>query len=384
MAFTLIPPFRVNYTFSDLLHAAFIKESSTKWSNLCVDILSRFFKNENISLTSSGRNGLYIILRSLPQSKVFVPAYTCPVVIEAIRLSEKKIVFVKTSATTFNADIFSGVDDNSIVIATHQYGNPCDIVAIAKFCKEKKAVLIEDCAAALGSTINERLAGTFGDFAIFSFNSTKLLNAPSMGGFIICKERVDLIRIIKGCKYDSSSGLFKVKQFIRSTVFCLAKNRFIYPIIYHLYIKKTINNHTDILESIDNSIEETYRHPFYDWQAKVLYKQLKMLPQIIKERKELFDYFDKRLNSSLFRKPIINSEATCCRYTIRVKNREVFYKQCVNKGVDMDFSFNHIICPDDFHEERMIADEILNIPFYVGMKESERAYIVDTLNSIRI
>lgn len=380
MLLSIIPPFRVNYTFSDLLSAIFVKEDSIKWKGLCASILGQYFNNKNVFFTSSGRSGLYLILKTLPQQKVFVPAYTCPVVVEAIMLAGKEIVYVNTSASTFNADCFEDIDDNSIVIATHQYGNPCKILTISNLCKEKGAILIEDCAAALGTIVNNQPVGTFGDFAIFSFNTTKLLTAPSMGGCILCKNEEALDKIVRSSKYEKTRYVFKLKQMLRSTVFCLAKNKYVYPLIYHLYIKKTINHITP--ENLIYKLDKSYLHPFYEWQAKVLYKQLLNMRQIIRQRKELFEFYDKKLNNPQIHKPLFVEDATCCRYTIRVDNREYFYNQCVKNGIDMDFSFHHIICPDGYVEEKQLSEEILNIPFYWGIKDSDRDYIIHTLNSI--
>lgn len=382
MAFFLIPPFRVNYSITELICSLFVNEHRDYWKKLCREQLYHLFNGYQIYLTSSGRTGLYLILKSLNQQKVYVPAYTCPVVIEAIRLARKDIIYVQTSPETFNTDNFEGIDDNSIVLATHQYGNPCDILSVKRLCEERGAVLIEDCAAALGTKVNGHYVGTYGDFAIFSFNSTKLINAPSMGGFIVVKDKGDFNKIVDNLKYEKNSWSFKIKHLIRSLIFCIAKNKYIYPLIYHLYIKRTINQEERGTKEDDGKVSETYYHPFYEWQAKVVYKQLCRLTDIQLQRKKQYRFYDSSIQNDKIIKPIYNPDAVCCRYTIRVKDRGSFYRKCVGKGVDMDYSFSHIICPSDYKGDKEIALQILNIPFYCGLNDKDMKYIVNVLNSI--
>lgn len=383
MGMSLLPPFKVNYHLVNLFCSLFVSEKSSEWKDLCVNTLSRVFHTDNIFLTSSGRNGLNLILKTLPQKKVFVPAFTCPVVIEAIQLAGKEIVYVPTNPVSFNSNDFQGVDNDSIVLATHQYGLPCDIEAISNLCKEKSAVLIEDCAAAFGTTIGDKLVGTFGDYAIFSFNSSKLLTVPSMGGFVMAKEPDKLQQIKKLAKYDEGVLKFKIKHILRGVIFCLSKNKYLYKLIYHLYIKRGLHLNNPRKESYDGVAEETYFHPFYEWQARILYHQLLKLPKIVGRNRKSFEFYEKNIQNDGIIKPMYNASVVCSRYTIRVKDRESFYNKCLANGVDMDFSFSGLYCPDSFGTELQMASEILNVPLYYEIKDRDLRYIVDTLNSIK-
>ena len=59
------------------------------------------------------------------------------------------------------------------VIVAHIYGIPGKIYKI-KICNKFNIPLIEDSAETLGSTINNKKCGTFGDVGIFSFNGNKI------------------------------------------------------------------------------------------------------------------------------------------------------------------------------------------------------------------
>ena len=53
-------------------------------------------------------------------------------------------------------------------------------------CKKHNVILIEDAAEALSATYNGKQCGTFGDFAILSFNGNKIITT-SGGGMLITK-----------------------------------------------------------------------------------------------------------------------------------------------------------------------------------------------------
>ena len=59
------------------------------------------------------------------------------------------------------------------IVATHLYGNLCDLQALQALCQQHGLHLIEDAAEALGATYHGRAAGTTGVFGVFSFHGTK-------------------------------------------------------------------------------------------------------------------------------------------------------------------------------------------------------------------
>ena len=86
---------------------------------------------------------------------------------------------------------------NRLVIILSDIGgiiNP-DIEKIAKFCKEKNIILIEDSAHSFGSTLNKKFSGTFGDAGVYSYYSTKAIFAGE-GGVVVTdnKNIADLMK----------------------------------------------------------------------------------------------------------------------------------------------------------------------------------------------
>ena len=102
----------------------------------------------------------------------------------------KKITF-KKGAFFFNKKTKRRI---SAIIAVHIFGNPCEILKLRSIAKKYNLKLIEDATEALGSFVNKKHAGTFGDIGIFSFNGNKIVTAGG-GGAIITNNKVLYKRI---------------------------------------------------------------------------------------------------------------------------------------------------------------------------------------------
>lgn len=379
----LIPRVKVNYTLSDIFCSVICNNNRTDKRRQCIKILSSIFCGYDIKLVPSSRDAIYELLIRLPQKKVVIPAYTCMVVNEAILLAGKQIVFSKTSANSFNSSYIECIDSDCIVLATHQYGLPCNIEEVAAKCKETGAVLIEDCATSLGTIVNEKYTGTFGDYAIISLNASKTLTVPPFGGILIGKDSKMLNDIEENSGWKSQNLTFKLKSLIRAFAFVITKNLVIYRLFHWLTIDRKGKLQRTEHESPAEQKTEYYKYRFEEWQASILLKQLKCLDKIIEKRKYIYSYYDKHINNPLIKKPIHNTNAVCTRYAVLVNDRRSIYKQCLEKGVDMDFSHCSIGAPSDYKEEHDIANRILNLPFYYELSDKEMNRVVNIINSIR-
>lgn len=382
---SLIPRVKVNYTLSDIFSSVICNNNRTDKRRQCIKILSSIFCGYDIKLVPSSRDAIYELLIRLPQKKVVIPAYTCMVVNEAVLLAGKQIVFSKTSVNSFNSSYIECIDSDCIVLATHQYGLPCNIEEVAAKCKETGAVLIEDSATSLGTIVNEKYTGTFGDYAIISLNASKTLTVPPFGGILIGKDSKMLNDIEENSGWKSQNLTFKLKSLIRAFAFVVTKNPFIYKMFHWFTIDRKGKLQRTEHEKPAEEKTDYYKFRFEEWQASILFKQLKNIDKIISRRKYIYDYYDKHINNPLVTKPMCNDNAVCTRYAILVNDRLSFYKQCIAKGIDMDFSHCSIGCPqnDLYKEEYDMAKKILNLPFYYELSDKEMKKVVEVINSIR-
>ena len=336
-------------------------------------------------LTSSGRNSLFLLLSYLHHKKVIVPSYTCKAVTEAALMAGKQVVYVEVSLEDFNIlpeKLVHLVDDDSIVIATHQYGNPCRIEEICDICRKAGALVIEDCAASLGTVYNGKLTGLFGNYAFFSFDSTKLVTVPSKGGFIIAADAAELHAIEQHVMECRIPGIrFRLKHTVIGMIYLVLRNKIIYRIFHYVTMQRKGKAQLDDKHALNLVPDDYYRYRMAAWQAYMAIPQIEILPELIERRKMMYHYYDEHIrNTRVLRKPVVCSEACCIKYAILVKDKKRFYDACLEKGVDMAFSFSYTVCPRSCEHASDIAAEVLNIPFYWGLREKDMERVVSIIN----
>lgn len=384
MSLDLIARVKPTYSFLEIVKSLFVKDNLYDARNKCRAFLSDYFKGEAVCLTPSARDAIYELLVRLPQKKVVVPAYTCIVVVEAVQLAGKEIVYAPTDMNTFNSSYLECITADSIVLATHQYGLPCDIKSISKKCQEIGAVLIEDCATSMGTTVDGKLTGTFGDYAVVSFNASKMLTVPPVGGLLVGKNRQIIEEIAQTADWKEGDWKFKVKGLARAFVFLLTENHLFYKLFHWWCIDRRGKIQRTEHEKPSEVKTDLYKYRFAEWQAVILWKQLQKLDKIISRRKEVYAYYDKYINNPILKKPIHAPNAVCCRYAIMTERRLEFYKACVTKGVDMDFSHCSLGCPESFEKEHKGASEVMNLPFYYHISDKEIKKVVEVINSVSL
>src|SRR5690554_3148611 len=78
-------------------------------------------------------------------------------------------------------------EKTTAILATHVYGNPCDVLAIEKIAKKHKLKVIYDGAHAFGVQVNGKSIFEYGDLSICSLHATKLYHSTE-GGLVITKD----------------------------------------------------------------------------------------------------------------------------------------------------------------------------------------------------
>jgi dTDP-4-amino-4,6-dideoxygalactose transaminase len=77
------------------------------------------------------------------------------------------------------------------IIPVHLYGMPAKMVEILSIANEYNVPIIEDAAEALGSSIDDKPCGSFGEFGVLSFNGNKIITTS--GGGALLSENADMI-----------------------------------------------------------------------------------------------------------------------------------------------------------------------------------------------
>ncbi|OWO97048.1 glutamine--scyllo-inositol aminotransferase [Rhizobium esperanzae] len=96
------------------------------------------------------------------------------------------------------------------IIATHLYGNLCDMDALLQISKRTGIPVIEDAAEAIGSVWHGRRAGSMGAFGTFSFHGTKTLTTGE-GGMFVTNDAALYERVLTLSNHGRARG--QTKQF---------------------------------------------------------------------------------------------------------------------------------------------------------------------------
>ncbi|MGG4094487.1 DegT/DnrJ/EryC1/StrS family aminotransferase [Paenibacillus lautus] len=74
------------------------------------------------------------------------------------------------------------------LVVTHIWGHPADMERAVAICKKNNLFLVEDCSHAHGATWNGKRVGTFGDIAVFSLGTKKMISGGK-AGILVTKHR---------------------------------------------------------------------------------------------------------------------------------------------------------------------------------------------------
>lgn len=146
--------------------------------------ISKIIKNKYCLAVQSGTASLHLALKSLgvkPSDKVIVPNYTCVSNLSAVTQCGATPILVDIENETLGLDFelvkkaYKKYKPKYLQLV-HVYGFPArDTKKIIKFCKKNKIKIIEDTSEALGSKINGKVVGSFGDINVTSIRSEKMI-----------------------------------------------------------------------------------------------------------------------------------------------------------------------------------------------------------------
>ncbi|MBN1157003.1 DegT/DnrJ/EryC1/StrS family aminotransferase [Candidatus Woesearchaeota archaeon] len=350
--------------------------------------LSKFFRAKRALILPSGRAALYYILRSLPQKDVFLPAFNCRAVVEAVKLAKKTIHYVDVNMTDYNMDVRDlrrRIVPNSIVVATHQFGIPCDLDSIQRICRENNCTMIEDNAAAFGAKYKGRLTGTFGKAAIASFENTKTITA-SRGGAALFQD-ISLYRKAKKIYENEKIRqklLTRIIKIVQLAIYLVSTNHTFYRLVIIPYLKrKGYYGDKGKLKVAKTPI--LYCEEMSGFQIKLALFQLRRVGKIIHRRTKIAEKYREalaRIKSVSVYSGEIGKNPSFMRYPLLVKRgrKMDFYLAVLSHGVDLGFSFSYV-CGNsvNYKYATKISEQILNLPIRSTLSDDEVDKIIEAI-----
>lgn len=146
--------------------------------------------------TANGSSAIVACLESAGVSygdEVLVPGLSWVACASAVARVGAVPVFVDLDAESYGMDPIVAEalisKRTAAVLLTHLSSSIADIDSFQRICADHGLILIEDCSQAHGAVWRGSRVGSFGDFAAFSFQSSKLLTAGEGGAAVARTER---------------------------------------------------------------------------------------------------------------------------------------------------------------------------------------------------
>jgi dTDP-4-dehydrorhamnose reductase len=255
------------------------------------------------------------------------------------------------------------------IVPVHFAGRPCDMKAIMAIAKKHRLKVIEDCAHAIETKIDEQSAGTFGDLGCFSFYVTKNV-VTAEGGMIITRDEEIAARI----KILALHGMTKD-----------AWKRFSDDGYKHYQV-----------------VEAGYKYNMTDLQAALGIHQLRRVEQNWKRRQQLWDRYQTELAALPLILPSLSrpqQNHAHHLYTILVDTDRMtltrdalmmaLHQQGIGTGVhyialNLQPYYQHQLgvkvgaCPN----AEWISERTLSLPLSPKLTDAEQTRIIGALNGI--
>jgi dTDP-4-amino-4,6-dideoxygalactose transaminase len=236
-------------------------------------------------------------------------------------------------------------ENTSAILATHVYGNPCDVEAIEQIAKKHGLKVIYDAAHAFGVKIGDKSLLTYGDISTCSFHATKVYHSIE-GGAILCNDK---------------------------------------ELNDKMYLLRSFGHVNDDYRSIGINGKNSEFH------AAMGLCNLKYVDELIEQRGMISRHYDELLNSNkIFRPfskeldlfynnayyPVIFETAEITKRVVTALNEnDIFPRKYFYPSLNtLNYSGQHDFCP--ISED--LVHRVLSLPLYPGL-ESENVELISSI-----
>lgn len=150
--------------------------------------LANYLKLPYLTLTANGTLPLQIAIKALDlEGEIITTPFSFVATTNSIIWENCKPVFVDIEPDYLCIDpelIEAAITtETSAILATHIFGNPCDVEAIEKIANKHNLKVIYDGAHAFGVQYKNKSIFEYGDVSTCSFHATKLMHTGEGGAF---------------------------------------------------------------------------------------------------------------------------------------------------------------------------------------------------------
>ncbi len=294
--------------------------------------------------------------------EVIVPSFTFIATANAALFVGARPVFADIEEETYGLDpqdlSRKITPETKAIIPVHYGGCPCKIDEISRIAREHGLLLIEDAAESFGASVRGKKAGTFGECAILSFCSNKIITTGEGGAAV-----TDSADIYEKLKLIRSHGRADTANYFSSTEYM-------------------------------DYVELGYNFRMSDITAALGIAQLKKVEKIIEMRRGNA----RRMSARLAR--IIEIEVPhqpddyfhlYQMYTIKVKEdekkRDALSAYLAQKGIMTKVFFSPVHLTQYYRDKlgykcklpvtEKLSGQVLTLPMYPALTEDEIKFIAD-------
>lgn len=252
------------------------------------------------------------------------------------------------------------------ILLVHQIGMPADIDSFRKLCDEKKLILIEDAACAIGSSYKGAKIGSHSDLVCFSFHPRKIVSTGD-GGMITTSNEAFANRM----KLLRQHGM-SVNDRVR-----------------HLSTKVIMEDH----------LEVGYNYRLTDIQAAVGIKQLEKLELIISERSKIANFYIenlKEISTIILPKEDEGYKTNWQSFSVYLKDncpikRDDLMQLLLEKGIasrrgimtsHRETAYKNTSESYNLPISENLADNSIILPLYYPMEQKDIEYVVQTFKEL--
>lgn len=154
--------------------------------------LKEYLNIEHLLYVCNGTFALQLAIKALQlKGEIITTPFSYVATTSSIVWEGCKPVYVDIDSETFNIDpkkIEAAITPKtSAILATHVYGNPCDIDAIQEIADKYRLKVIYDAAHCFGTTYKNKSVFEYGDISAVSFHATKLFHTIE-GGAVFTRD----------------------------------------------------------------------------------------------------------------------------------------------------------------------------------------------------
>lgn len=196
--------------YTEMLNGIWDRQWLTNMGPLATQLekkLEQHLDVKNLMFVTNGTIALQMAIKALDlNGEIITTPFSFVATTSSIVWENCQPVFVDIDENTLNIDaskIESAITSNtSAILATHVYGNPCDVVKIEEIAQKYNLKVIYDGAHAFDVNINGKSIFAYGDISTCSLHATKLYHSIE-GGLVVCQND----EIFKKLKYIRNFGI---------------------------------------------------------------------------------------------------------------------------------------------------------------------------------